>query len=106
MHCPQVDQARFFPTGDDLYRETERPFGLRQEIQGILGDSQRIRGNGPNRFRRKPAQTLAKSGQGIKRALSGGFVKTLVGHQAGCQSHRLLDRIQWINLVVEHPANL
>jgi hypothetical protein len=85
---------------------TERLLGQRQEFGGILGNAQGIGGDGPYRTAIQTAQAFAEAAQAIQRPRLRGGIEAFVGHQAGCQAHWLLHRIQGVNLVIDHPPDL
>ena len=90
MRGAEIDQARFFTAADDFDREAQRLLGRRQEVRRILGDAQRVGGDGAHRVGLETAQALAEAAQGKQGALARSGIEALVGGEARGQPNRLL----------------
>ena len=102
----EVNQAGLFTPGDDFDRKSQRLLRLRQKRRDILGHTQGIGSNGANGSTVESAQALAEATQGGQRTLLGLGIEQLVGGQAGSQAHRLLERIEWVDLVIDDAPDL
>ena len=106
MRRANIDQARLFAAGDDLDRKSERRLGQRQELAGIFRHAQGIGCHRPHRALVEAGQPLTKTAQSIQRPFLRIRIEALVCRQTGGQTHRLLQRVQGINLVVDHAPDL
>ena len=87
-------------------RKAERGFGLRQELVGILRHAQGVGGHGADSPRVEVAQAFAKARQGIDAALLRCTIKLFVRSQPGREPYRLLEAVEWINLVGHNAPDL
>jgi hypothetical protein len=102
----QVDEPRLFLARHHLDREPERGLGLDQELARVLGHAQTIGAHRAHRLRRQPAQALAEALERVQRALLRGLVEAFVGGDARGQAHRLAQRVERIDLVVDDAGDL
>ena len=59
-----------------------------------------------HRPRRKAAQPLAEARERLERAQLGGTVDALVARQPAAEPHRLAQRVEQVDLVVDDPPDL
>ncbi len=96
--CPCIDQTRFFAPGDHLNREAERGLRLTEKLARVLGDTQRVGGNGANMIGMKVAQPLAEALERVPAAHLRGTIEHLVARQTGGKAHRFTQCVDLINL--------
>jgi hypothetical protein len=87
MGDAQVDEARFFATGDDLNREAERGARFAQELGRIFRHAQGVGADCAHCAARQAAQPFADALQRLQRASLRGAVDAFLGGQAGAQAH-------------------
>ncbi len=100
MRRTDIDQPRLFPPGNDLDRKPQRRLRALQKLRRILGHAHRVGGHGPHPVRMKLAQALAEALQGLQRDLLRGFRQILFVIQPRCQTYRLAQGVDGIDL---HP---
>ncbi len=103
MRHAQINQARFFASGNDFDGMTQRFFGLADKGIGILGDAQRRGADAADGLGRQAAQAFAKALQTGQCARLGGFIEFFVVAEATRQTHGFLQRIERIKLIARHP---
>ena len=102
----QVDQARLLPPRDHLDRHAQRGFRLRQKEGNVLRHAQGIGRDGTRRIAGKTAQAFAKARQRVQRAGLRRIVQGPLGVESGRQAHRFLQRVERIDLIADHAADL
>ena len=92
MDHAREDQAGFFAAGDDFDGEAQRGFGARQEIAGVAGDAEGVRGHRAHAVGVEAAQAFAEAFQHRDGAFDGLVAKALFGVQSGGQPDGFLRR--------------
>ena len=92
MDHARKDQAGFFAAGDDFDGEAQRGFGARQEIAGVAGDAEGVRGHRAHAVGVEAAQAFAEAFQHRDGAFDGLVAKALFGVQSGGQPDGFLRR--------------
>lgn len=77
MDHARKDQAGFFAAGDDFDGEAQRGFGARQEIAGVAGDAEGVRGHRAHAVGVEAAQAFAEAFQHRDGAFDGLVAKAL-----------------------------
>ena len=103
---PQINQPRFLASGHDFNRETECGFKSGHELAGVLCHAQGVGTDRAHRAWRQSAQALAEAFQAFDRTRLRRVVEVLVGGQAGSKPHRLTQRIEGIDLVIDDASDL
>ncbi len=80
--------------------------GAAHELRGILGHAQGIGADRAHRVPVEAAHALAEPAQTVERTLLRRFVEILVRSQSRRQPHRLAQRIERIDPVVDHLGDL
>src|SRR5512143_967425 len=105
MGDAEIDQPRFLASCDDLDRMPQRRFGPGDEFVSVLGNAQGRGADAAHRFRRQSAQAFAEALQAGQRAFLGVLVEPLALAEPAGQAHRLLQRIERIQLVAGHARH-
>jgi hypothetical protein len=106
MRDPEVDEPRLLASRDHLDREAEYLARLAQELRCVLRHAQRVGADGAHRLARQAAQAFAELAQRLERARLAGAVQALFRGQAGAQSHDLAQRVERVDLTVDHASDL
>ena len=106
MGHADVDQPGLFASGDDFDREPQGNFGGVEKAGCILGLAQRAGSDAANRSFREALETLAKARQAIKGSAARCVIQVLGRCKARRQAHRLLERIQHVELVFDNSRDL
>ncbi len=106
MRDAEVDQARFLAAGDHFDREAERGARFAQELRRVLRHPQRVGADRAHRATRQSAQALADALQRLQGARLSGAVDALLRGQAGAQPHHFAQRVERIDLAIDHAAHL
>ena len=96
----QVNQARFFQTGNHFYRGTQDSGSARQKFRLIAGVAQGGRADDAHGQHIQLAIGGRHAGQHVARQIHGGFVQAAFAKDAGAQAHHLALRRQHLHLTV------
>ena len=106
MCDPDIDQPRLLAPRDHLDREPQCGLGADQKLGRVLRHSQRVGGHRPHRVGGKATEPFVETPQCGHAALLCGVVEIFVDGQTCRESHRLLQPVEWIDLVVHDPSDL
>ena len=102
----EIDEARLFVAADDVDREAECGFGLRQEFRRILRDAERVGRDRAHGGRMQSRQPLAKALEACERRAPRGQRQVAFLVDARAEADRLAPRVEAEDLVAFHTADL
>ena len=102
----EINESRFFMSGDDVDRKAERCFGLPQKLRCIASDPKRVRGHGAHRGRMQAAQPFRETREAAQCSASRGRKDAALGVDRRADPQCFAPRVETKNLIAFNASEL
>ena len=102
----EINESRFFMTGDDVDRKTKRRLGRPQKLRRVASDAKRVRCHGAYRRRMEPAQAFREAREAAQRSASRGREDAALGIDRSADAQCFAPRVETKDLIAFDASEL